>query len=667
MRHLRFHISGILLIGLLILVGCSNAMDGATPNVTQELVIPPTEGTPNISGDQISTEEAEGMVLTAEGAQGVQQVTEDAAGEGVVPQTTVTGTAEAEASGGQEVAQAPTQTTAGEGTAEATQESSTGTTAGDATQASAAQIAEGEAQVASSGQEATADLNVPDATPVPTQAAGAEATDQTGQERMDVMPDEEGANIPSAEEETPDAAISDGGPVGQADSSIASSAVSSSPDINTDNAIEFAENAGVVWNVEPLTTGLNAGQGGEISSPVISVNENGIANITWLENGLIRTAGWNETAWGEASATAANEGAEQPADQLAVTSSAEGTIAVWRQQTGENTYEIRAAQWDGSTWTPLGESLNALGGIAESPEVVSSAEGVLAAWCETDERGAPRVLAALWDGSGWQLTGDGPLNADDTPVVCINGIELITTPEGVPTIAWVQAQETGRTIEIRQWSGGEWVALPSIPEVEDETPGDTEEGQLVLSAGANNTLYASVGEGDGAFPTQSLTGGGAAWTPFSGFGDQTTIQGDAPSVTTSGPTGDSVMIRPENGFLRVWYRDNQGGVWQPVTDAVNAQQQPEFAAGDYSAVIGADGAIYVAWRQADNQIFAARYTNPEGATAGGAQTGAAGGDATAEATMEMTTMTEEAASTTQEATADTAMTTEATAEATATQ
>ena len=86
--------------------------------------------------------------------------------------------------------------------------------------------------------------------------------------------------------------------------------------------------------------------------------------------------------------------------------------------------------------------------VATRP-VIYAATAMLAA-------GRYDVLVRRFDGSSWELVGNGPINADAavsgdniTPAIAIG-------PGGAPSVAWA---ENGRQLRVKQWNGNAWTAL----------------------------------------------------------------------------------------------------------------------------------------------------------------------------------------------------------------
>jgi hypothetical protein len=176
-------------------------------------------------------------------------------------------------------------------------------------------------------------------------------------------------------------------------------------------------NGGAPVDLDP-TSNVTAACGAFISATELAV-------FYTKRNGSRTTllgAGWGPGGW-----TPINGGLalDDPAggfseDPAATADGWGGAVVVYTQQDA-GTARLRAARWDGTTWTPLngGSALDRSDlGASCSPRVAVRANGtVLIAYLQEDENYVTRLFAVEWNGTAWiRLNGGVPLDATPSGV-----------------------------------------------------------------------------------------------------------------------------------------------------------------------------------------------------------------------------------------------------------
>lgn len=230
------------------------------------------------------------------------------------------------------------------------------------------------------------------------------------------------------------------------------------------------EQLGEALNVDPL-------QNAQV--PRVTFDASGAPVVSWAEDrGYVKR--WNGTAWEQlGDALLANDTWQTIV--IAIAADHEGNlVAAWEEWDGDTQFDVFAARWDGETWTALGD-----GPIDVEPERMAVAPSVtidcdgrpVISWTETDaDTGATTFEVGYvkrWNGTSWELVGDGPLLPKGDPFS--GGGPLVAGTSGPLSVAFSDLQSTSETewtssIHVRSWDGTAWSELPLLGELQSVAP-----------------------------------------------------------------------------------------------------------------------------------------------------------------------------------------------------
>src|SRR3990170_6792748 len=82
--------------------------------------------------------------------------------------------------------------------------------------------------------------------------------------------------------------------------------------------------------------------------------------------------------------------------------------AAWSEINAKHVSQVYVKEWDGERWIPVGESLNINpAGSASSPVLSGNEATLYAAWTEVNPSGVSLLYVKQWDGKSWTLLGEG--------------------------------------------------------------------------------------------------------------------------------------------------------------------------------------------------------------------------------------------------------------------
>jgi hypothetical protein len=180
---------------------------------------------------------------------------------------------------------------------------------------------------------------------------------------------------------------------------------------------------GSQWNGAPVTTQAASGYPGR--SHIVDIG--GVPYIAYLEvdkgvapqRANVWVKSWTGSAWTVVGATPLNRNSTgTTAGSLSIATDGSRPFTAWTEYVHDYTTandtnpQVYAAMWDGTTWVPLGGSLNVdpLGGWAYEASIAVLAGTPYVAWTERTQSGNSKLYVKRWDGSSWTLVGAGALN-----------------------------------------------------------------------------------------------------------------------------------------------------------------------------------------------------------------------------------------------------------------
>src|SRR3990172_4601257 len=82
--------------------------------------------------------------------------------------------------------------------------------------------------------------------------------------------------------------------------------------------------------------------------------------------------------------------------------------AAWSEINAKHVSQVYVKEWDGERWIPVGETLNInLAGNASNPVLAGNTAALYAAWTEVNPSGASLLYVKQWDGHSWTPLGEG--------------------------------------------------------------------------------------------------------------------------------------------------------------------------------------------------------------------------------------------------------------------
>ncbi len=314
------------------------------------------------------------------------------------------------------------------------------------------------------------------------------------------------------------------------------------------------------WNGSSWTeVGSISASGGGISnnsgdsmSPKLVVDNNGIPYVCWIDdssgNWEIYIRRWNNSYWEEVGSNSAsgggisNNSGVSRSCTLAIGSNNRPVVA-WRDNTSGD-YEIYARQWNGSSWSLIGNSSASGGGISNNsgisgnPRMINGDGNMLYLGWHDSSPGNYEIYLRRWNGSSWVEVGN---SARGGGISSNSSKSTATSPaysaNGNLYVAWHDEPSSGDVeIFVRRWNGSSWVEVgnnsasgggisnnsgdstkphlifsPSgIPYIawSDGSAGDTEIYVKRWSEGVNcynlNLTHTGNGSDPMAFPSKSL-------------------------------------------------------------------------------------------------------------------------------------------------------------------
>ena len=262
---------------------------------------------------------------------------------------------------------------------------------------------------------------------------------------------------------------------------------------------------GVPWKWCPCEYGVSQllGIG---STPYLALVEEDRTNTPW-EFDLWVTS-YNGTVWAPLGSRLNRLTNLSPqvtkAQEISITTDGTNPIVAWSELTVAGGIgpsgvvatpsQIFVSQWNGSTWIPLGGSLNQNpANWANSPSITYLNGSPYVCWTERPLTGLNQLYCAGWSGSSWVLVGSGSLNKDRTngwsfaPSLINDGANLY--------VGWVEHDAgTRATVYVSEFAGGNWTALGSTLNG-DPTLGSAQHMSLSLLDGQPLATWGEVNYG----------------------------------------------------------------------------------------------------------------------------------------------------------------------------
>ncbi|MDI6784640.1 MAG: hypothetical protein QME64_11190 [bacterium] len=271
---------------------------------------------------------------------------------------------------------------------------------------------------------------------------------------------------------------------------------------------------------------------------------------------------------------------------------------VWSDYQDGN-LEVCYLEWNGSTWTTKGATLNISKTTTESRNpglALDKFSNLHIVWQE----GGPEmeeIYYIQWDGSAWTTLGTTANISQTTgsslaPVFALDHLEN-------PHIVWVDSTPGNYDIFYRKWSGTEWLATENITSssVPSYQPSIAIDSSGYLCIAWMEHLPPTLPGGSGEIYYQYWNG--SVWTTLENINISQTL---APESYSQSPilgldsAGYPHIAWGEvtfEGREQIYYREWNGSGWVTL-GSLNISSTPEHARAAYLA-IDKNGYIHIAW------------------------------------------------------------------------
>jgi Ca2+-binding RTX toxin-like protein len=305
------------------------------------------------------------------------------------------------------------------------------------------------------------------------------------------------------------------------------------------------------WSQIAGPTGIALGSNN--GTPVIAADANG-PYVAWTQT-LDSTSGLYVAHYVGGTWTALAGSATGTGLQSALGSAANPSIAIvggepvvaWTS-VWSNGSSIEVAAFDANTnaWGGFGNSMGPTGisgiGNVDDAKVVSTSSGPVVFWRDLSSA-TPHLFAARWNGSSWVEVSAGSASGQG-----VSGATAVASNYAVASdvtklaAAFVQPGVHGDTIQVVEYSGGTWQALPN-PDSNPQVPGFSEAPSLAYAGGKLFLAWAQRDVTTAYYPHIFVASEqGGVWTPAgsgaaSGLGvSSADIVSGMPELAASGST-----------------------------------------------------------------------------------------------------------------------------------
>ena len=363
----------------------------------------------------------------------------------------------------------------------------------------------------------------------------------------------------------------------------------------------------VAWNqlgadIDGEAAGDYSGHNVSLSSDgsIVAVGAHGNDGVNGSESGHVRLHQWNGTAWTQLGEDIDGE-AEDDYSGGSVSLSADGTVVAIGAKTndgnGDASGHVRLYQWSGTAWSQLGQDIDGEWHQDWSGNVSLSADGSIVAIGAIFNGNLGHVRLFQWNGSTWSQLGediDGEANGDHS------GYSVSLSADGsIVAIGGPENDGNGDHsghVRLYQWSGAAWNQLGE--DIDGEAEDDHSGGSVSLSSDGSIVAIGAIGAHENGYDSGHVRlyeWNGSAWNQLGEdidgeaahnySGESVSLSSDGTIVAIGAPNADGNGNNSGHVRLYQW----NGAVWNQLGEDIDGE-----AAGDrsgYSVSLSADGTI----------------------------------------------------------------------------
>lgn len=212
---------------------------------------------------------------------------------------------------------------------------------------------------------------------------------------------------------------------------------------------------GEAWGL--IGAGLNLNPENHALTPVLAVHNSNLY-AAWTEiassgSSQIYVKQWDGISW-TLIGNRLNKSEVRHAFTPSMTAAKSGVYLAWAEYDDNGVSQIYVSHWDGKGWTEVGKALNIdPERHALSPSLSGAGSTPYIAYMEYDREGISQIHVKRWDGKEWRQIGESlnvdPLRHATSPSLAMKG--------GVPCVAWTEIDENGiSNLYMKQWMGSTW-------------------------------------------------------------------------------------------------------------------------------------------------------------------------------------------------------------------
>jgi hypothetical protein len=233
------------------------------------------------------------------------------------------------------------------------------------------------------------------------------------------------------------------------------------------------------------------------STPTLAAIEEN--HSVFATEAYVYVAQWNGSSWAPLGGKLNLTGTGSRALSATVASDGTRPAACWSEEVDANrnavgtTPQIQCAQWSGSAWTRFGSSsLNqSASSWANSPTMTYVGGKFYISWVERTTSGVNKLYACRWDGTSCTLLGGGALNTNASTGWAAH--PSLSNDGTNVYLAWEEqgAQGQHSTGYVKKWNGSSWSQMGGALNA-DAVNGSVEGVTLAVFGGAPTAIWGEL-------------------------------------------------------------------------------------------------------------------------------------------------------------------------------